>query len=359
MKSKTNGLKCGCTQTELAESLGISRVTVHRAFIDGSSVKPKVRQRVLEAADRLGYRRNELARAMVTGKSRVLAYINGDPSAEVRSRILIGAQEEADERNYLIKLLHTPFNPTMDDVHTAVRRCVEHRIAGAIAILPVESLPTLHETSLRYGIPMSLLDDIDLHGWGIRISTDDAKGIQLAVEYLAELGHRDIAMISGPSHSTLATGRMNGFRAAMEKLKLPLREETVVFSEWAELEPNMRDAHRVLDAVPRPTAIVCGSDYVAMAVLRAAYDRKLRVPDDLSVTGFANLSFTAVACPALTTVSQPFEELGRVAVRRLLEVIESDNDENLGAEANAELLSTKLVVRDSTSPPAVSEGSPF
>src|SRR5262249_46959186 len=143
----------------------------------------------------LGYRRNELARAVVTGKNPVLGVLARNPGPEPRARILEGILEEAGAHGYSIKLLH---QPEQEDIREVARRCVEQRLAGIVVDRPSRTaFAELHEELERYRIPISLVDDSLSPGGTITVTSDDVQGCRLAVEHLVTLGHRRIAQIEG------------------------------------------------------------------------------------------------------------------------------------------------------------------
>jgi LacI family transcriptional regulator len=341
---------------DIAAEAGVSRSTVSLVLNNKHSAVgiPEVtRRRVLRTADRLGYRRNELARAMVTGKNRVIVYLLHDPSQEVASRILRGALTEAEQHGYLVKLVgrEGPFD------ERDIERCVELRPVGVMGLYVSPSITGYLQTEMaRYHIPVVLLDSsFPLDGVS-RVLSDDIDGIRQAISHLHDLGHRRIAYISGALNSGAATLRETGYHRAMAGLRLPVPDGYVTYGEWK--IPVIKEVTERLLEHPegRPTAILCADDKTALVASRTAQRQGLRVPADLSIVGFADLEMARYGNPPLTTIAQPFAELGSAAVRSLLAASERlDRQEK--AETVEVLLPNHLVVRESTAPVPVRIGT--
>jgi len=162
----------------------------------GVWIEEETRERVLRAAAELGYRRNEMARAMVTGATRTIGFITDFPGSEHVARMLEGALDEADTQGYEIKVLR----PRSDEEFNRrlIERCVELRLAGVVVLyIEGQTLERLHNELNRYGIPMALLDDNHDRPWGTPVVADYGQGIKLAVQHLAALEHSRITFIVG------------------------------------------------------------------------------------------------------------------------------------------------------------------
>jgi DNA-binding LacI/PurR family transcriptional regulator len=336
--------------TDIAIEAGVSRSTVSLVLNNKHTavgIPESTRRRVLHAARQLGYRPNELARAMVTGKNRVIVYLLHDPSQEVASRILKGALEEAELHGYLVKLVGR--EGAFDE--RDIERCVELRPVGVMALYVTPAITDyLQQEMARYRIPVVLLDSsFPLQGV-TRVLSDDIEGIWQGISHLYSLGHRRIAYISGASFSGASALREEGYRRAMARLELPVPEGFVACGEW--LIPNTQEATRQLLQHPdgqRPTALFCADDKMALTAVRTAERMGIRVPQDLSIVGFADLEMALYGNPPLTTVAQPFTELGVAAVRSILAAAERwERQEE--PETGEVLLPNRLVIRESTAP---------
>ncbi len=336
------------TMGQVAARAGVSQATVSLVLggsADRLKISHKTRERVLDVAQELGYRRNLLARAMVTGKSRIIGVVTAVQAGENIIKMLAGAMEAANDHDYLLKVIHLSEN-RIDDA--TITRSLEWRLAGAVGMgLMEESQLQLQKEFHQAQIPLALIDNALLPEWGMRFISDDAHGIRQVVSHLVALGHLRIAFLGGRS-SVLSNLRESSFRAALADAGLSLPAHWVKNTSWSNQEIITEGVRAVLRE-DRPTAIVCSADAIAMVVLRVARSLGLRLPADLSVTGYSNAALSAYADPPLTTVDQPFHSLGHAAVMHLIHCAESE-DLSIGPRPEM-LFPTQLLVRGSTAPP--------
>jgi len=309
------------TITDIATKAGVSRATVSYVLNERNTsvrISDQTRHRVMEAASDLGYRRNELARAVTTGKNRMLGFWVMQSNREPVIRVLSGAMKEADENEYFIKMLG--FDNRALDSRT-LERCVEWRLSGIIAIhAPKSTMQDLWPQIQATAIPFVLVDSQHPPADCFHIEADHSGGMRVAVEHLLELGHRRIAFLGGESATkdSISGAREKAYLEAMKAHGLE-RECRVGCGDWSADFGDWEDGavagavRQLLDASPRPTAIACASDHMAMIVIRLASERGLSVPRDLSVTGFDDVTVATLYNPPLTTVAQPFEEIGHAA----------------------------------------------
>lgn len=335
------------TITDVAAKAGVSRATVSYVLNERNTavrISDDTRQRVLEAATDLGYRRNELARAVITGKTRMLGFWVMQSNREPVIRVLSGAMNEAHENNYFIQMLGCDHNSL--DART-LERCIEWRLSGIIAIhAPEATMSTLLPQIEATGIPFVMVDSQQSRdGRCLNIVSDNQGGMRAVIEHLVELGHRRIAFLGGKSsrEDSISGAREQAYLEIMKAHGLE-KHCQVEYGDWLADFHDWEDgataaaAARLLESASRPTGVACASDHIAMIVMRLAAERGLRVPEDVSVTGFDDVAVSALYNPPLTTVAQPFEEIGRAAVRYLL-----------NPEQNIEkILPAQLIVRGST-----------
>jgi LacI family transcriptional regulator len=338
------------TITDVAAKAGVSRATVSYVLNERNTavrISQDTRQRVLETAEALGYHRNALARAVTTGKNHMLGFWVMQTNREPVVRLLSGAMKEADQHGYFIKVLGFD-NSTLD--RRIIEQCIEWRLSGIIAIhVPESSVDALQPGIVASGIPIVVVDSQRAFAGGTHVASDGATGIRQVMEHLIAQGHQKIVFIAGePEGDTISQIRIASYAKAMEDAGLSTHQK-VLYGEWdpEQTEHAVRDLLDVSET--RPTAIACASDQTAMVVIRTAVQMGIRVPQELSVTGFDNVTSAALYNPPLTTVAQSFEEMGAIAVRHLLTQVESKN--GLPDAPLESLLSTRLIVRQSTMPP--------
>ncbi|MDP9395423.1 MAG: substrate-binding domain-containing protein, partial [Actinomycetota bacterium] len=217
-------------------------------------------------------------------------------------------------------------------------------VAAAVLVLPPEADADL-ATLRRRAFPFVVVDPRTAVPRDVAaVSAAHFAGAQAVTDHLVALGHRRIGVIGGPDGWLASEARLAGHRAALAAVGvLPARE--TVRDVPATVEAGYAAAGELLDLPDRPTALACFNDKIAVGALRAARERRLRVPDDVSVTGFDDVDLARATLPQLTTVRQPLEEMGRMAVTLLLRLLDGSRGEALHVE-----LATELVVRDSTGP---------
>ncbi|MDD5707721.1 MAG: LacI family DNA-binding transcriptional regulator [Kiritimatiellae bacterium] len=342
------------TTKQIAEALGLSRPTV--SFVlngrcpKGVRIPDSTRQRILAAAREMGYQPNALARAMVTGRTRVIGFL-GMMGAEYTTRMLRGVLECAQRHDYLVKVLMT----SGDSEDKALHRAVQQRLAGVVSIHADEAFLAQADIELRrQAIPLAVVDHTTLNLGKrrlacIRVVSDDEAGVRNAVRHLTELGHSRIAYLSvADAHmNTGWAARESGFRKAVRRHGLSGR--VIVAPDTKKTDAHARPLLAdLLRSRMRPTAIVCASDYLAAWALRIACEAGLRVPGDISVVGFADQELARYVYPALTTVAQPFELMGMKVAECLLDAVERRIED--ARNVKPMLLPTRLVVRESTGP---------
>lgn len=321
--------------TDIAAKAGVSQSTVS-FVLNGRETSVRIsestRLRVLAAAEELGYRSNHLARAVRTGNTNMLGFIGGDLCEEHVGRMLDGALAEAEKQGYTLKIL--PHRDNENGYEHIIRRSSELRLTGVAALhLPLEMLEMLRVETKHCNYAMVLLDTpAELEGVA-QVVTDDETGVFLAIEHLVGLGHTDIALISSDPIATIAVLREQAFRRAMNHFGLEVRENWVTRGDFRLREPNLQVAHELLSAPEsqRPTAIFCLGDLIACVALQVAQELELKVPRDVSIVGFGDFKLARYVVPTLTTIRQPFREMGERAVQRLISQAEVQNGEREAA----------------------------
>ncbi len=340
------------TQKEIADKLGVSRQLVTYALSGSGTVSDRKRREILEAAERMGYRRNELARAMVTGKSRILGILTGHEINEAMARTIAGALGEAAEHGYSTKLMFLPFNADQAEAQRVLQLCSSWRLDGALVVgLSDEHVTLLRDEMAKGDRPVAFASNMPPEG-AIGAYTDDDSAWRLAIQHLVDLGHRRIAHLGARPTSVLARTRIDSCRRVLREFGLKVDFHSDTFSSWSETGLIEAGFHRLLDAPQPPTALLCSGDALALVAMRTARRRGLRVPQDLSVVGFGDSENSKYADPALTSIMQPHEEVARIAVRQLISHVECESEiVQLPRQAHRLTTGFQLVVRDSTAAP--------
>jgi DNA-binding LacI/PurR family transcriptional regulator len=315
-------------------------------------VGKETHQRVLEIAQELGYRRNEFARAMSIGQSHVIGILTSVSTSETMSRIMEGALEEAATHGYVSKILRLPYYATLKQVSDGVQLCSTWRLDGVVALgLSEDVLTCFDEEIKRNPRPVAYIELVPNEENVIHVSSNDEIGIRAALSHLQGLGHKNIGLLTGQKDSMISRSRAHIFLNTLKEMELPAAPKSVIYSDWRKVRIIESAAQKFLDLQPRPTAVLCAADAIAMVTIRLARRQGLALPAQLSVIGYGNSDLALYSDPALTTVAQPFGNMGRIAVQRLVEQITARR-KGTPVVGSSDLVPEKLIVRDSTAPPA-------
>ncbi|MGJ6967026.1 LacI family DNA-binding transcriptional regulator [Streptosporangium sp. G11] len=327
--------------SDVAALAGVSTMTVSRTLSVPERVSPDTRARVLAAVERLGYRPNQIARQLVTGRSGVLGVVGLDLTLHGPATTLYAVERAARRHGYAVSIACLD-SADPGSIGEGVRRLRAQKVDGVIVVVPHEAAAD-GVRDLPPGPPLIAVDA----GPGMPVPvvmTDQAGGAAGATGHLLDLGHETVWHISGPADWTAARGRVQGWRSALEAGGRPVPD--VLSGDWSPRSGHRLGRHLADD--PRVTAIFVANDQMALGVLRALREAGRRVPEDVSVVGFDDIPETGYLRPSLTTVRQDFRALGDHACHLLLRGIEESAEGAEGAEGTVRVIGTELVVREST-----------
>ena len=328
---------------DIAKHVGVSAGTVSRALSRPDKVLPETRQRIEQAAAKLGYVPNTVARTLKTQRSGKILVTVPDIANPFFAQILQGAEDAAQAAGYAVLLGDTQHQAEREERYAQMLRRNE---ADGLIVLGHRLPPTARAIVQKRGKAAPVVNGCEFEPtMGIpSVHIDNTAAARVAMEHLYGLGHERIAVVGGPSDNPLHQQRMEGVRAAARS-RGRLRQLIIVPGDFS-LAAGHAAALALLAGSPTPTAIFCFSDQMALGALAACRDRDLRVPDEVSIVGFDDLASSRFLTPPLTTVMQPMQEIGARAVKLLLAIIE-------GVEVPLQqTLDFSLMVRGSTAAPA-------
>jgi len=324
---------------EIARRAKVSTATASRAINRIPSVDPQLAKRVWKVVDELGYYPNTQARALVSGRSRIFGLIVSEITNPFFPEIVQTFETLAVENNYEILLTSTVHDPKR--MESSVRRMIERRVDGvAILTFGMEDLLLQH---LRFRKVPLVFVDVGPEAQGIiNIRVNYQNGIRQAVQHLAALRHTRIAFVTGPLHLKSALARRTAFETSMAEIGLS--SDLMVVGNH-DMDGGMRALVELSNLSDRATAVMCSNDMTAIGVLREAYERNIKIPDDLSVVGFDDIRLAEFTIPPLTTVQMSQSDLAKIAFNALLNKVEQESPANERSEYE---LNTTLVLRRST-----------
>ncbi|MFJ6655947.1 LacI family DNA-binding transcriptional regulator [Streptomyces sp. NPDC091377] len=329
---------------DVAAAAGVSVATVSRVLNAHPSVSADARARVLAAVEALGYRPNAVARSLRTDQTRTLGLVIPDVLNPYFTELARSVEDEARALGYSVIIGNADERPEIQDHH--VRTLLDRRIDGLL-VSPTDS-PTaspadggtpLLADAARAGTPMVFVDRW-IPGVDVPVVRSDGRAaVRDLVAHLHALGHRRLAIIAGPPSTTTGSERVDAFREAMAEYGIPLPDAWIGQGDF-QAESGRRATEAFL-ALPEPPEVVFAADnLMALGALDALRARGLRVPDDIALAAFDDIRWFVHTDPPITAIAQPTGELGRAAVRALVDVIE-------GRSPRSVTLPARLVVRRS------------
>ena len=319
--------------------------TVSRALNEETRalVNPETAERVMQAAEALGYRPNRIARGLKTSRSHTIGVLIPDITNPLFPPILRGIEDRLGEAGYTSLIVNTDNDAERERIHLEAMRA--RRVDGfisATARLDRELLVELAEAETPLVLVNRSLED----GSVPAVTVNDRQGIALAVEHVVSLGHQQIGHVAGPQNLSTGHRRHLGFVEAMRAAGLEAPPEHVRFAAFFTEEEGAWACAELLDGAPELTAIVAANDLLAIGCYGTLEERELTCPTDVSIVGFNDMPFVDRLRPPLTSVRIPQREIGKVAADLLLERLSG------GDETDTEiLLEPALIVRGSTAPP--------
>ncbi len=341
------------TVADVARAAGVSTATVSRVLEDSPKVAARTRDRVQDAMRAIGYYGNSQASQLVSGRAQTVGIITSNTVAYGYARTISGIENEA--RQVGMAALITVIESSSDrDVAAAVAAVASHVLSGVVVVdfdaaahatIPLipSYLPVVSATSPSYGPDTGRP----------YVAYDDHLGAKESVEHLIALGHTGIFVMAQPNNDPPERRSVGAVDALTDAL---LPHYPIVRCESWEPSSGYDACAQILDTYgDRVTAIVCPNDELALGAIRAIHDRGLRVPEDISITGFDDIPVAQYLSPSMTTVHQSFMELGRRSFRLLMDVVTAAEQGDAGQPDPqidlAQSLDPFLVVRESTAAP--------
>jgi DNA-binding LacI/PurR family transcriptional regulator len=339
IKLERNG---GLNIKKIAQLAGVHPSTVSRALNGSNLVKPETRERIEKIAQEGGYIRDSLAKSLIVGKTYTLGILAPEISSTFYSQIIDEIENAVSMEGYGIIIAATNFQYLSEK--KALNSMLSKRVDALVICAPSDQI--LNDfRRMKVNIPLVLCDttheDIPFND----VYVDEKQGIREAVLYLAKLGHREIGFIG---EEKITRHRLDNFLIVMKECGLKLRKDYIRLESGVDSECGYKAVRQFLRERRFPTAILCARDTIAIGAVRAAVENGIRVPDYISIVGYDDINVSRYLLPALTTIRQLSEEIGRQAGKMLLGLIEDDSETKPVTHI---VLTPKLVVRESTSVP--------
>ncbi len=323
---------------DIARLAKVSHPTVSRALQNSPLVNAKTAAKIRRIAEEAGYHPSAVARGLVTRKTRTIGLVVTTVNDPFAAEVALGIEQAANDHGYSVFLANSNAEPERE--RKMVETFAEQRVDGIVVTssrVGASYLPLLAEMM----VPMVLVNNQYPGEFVHSVMIDNVEGSRSATEHLIALGHCRIAYVGDRDGYHSDAERLTGYKQALAAAGIEFAAELAVAGD-SRPQAASEAVNRLLELRRPPTAICCYDDMTALGAMRAIQARGLRIPEDISVTGFDDLFFAPYLHPSLTTVRQPMRHMGRIAVENLLKLMsgeESMSQIGVGAE---------LVVREST-----------
>ena len=336
------------TIKDIARACNVSTATVSYVINGKNTLLPETRERVLHKMREMNYHPSAVARGLTNKRMNTVGVLFDNVGSEIAiwhpytSGILQGIVTASAGAGYSVTL----FTELWQNAEKSLPKLRDQRTDGLLIVAPpadADILPSLRSAGLKV---VTVSSESAVYGMP-SVDVDNAAGVRLAVQHLRKLGHTRIAYLGGEQNMFSAMVRLTAFEAALQAAQLQVPREYVAAASYQDSEIADRQTRQLLLLPVPPTAIVAGNDQIAIAAMRAAHDLGVSIPAQLSLVGFDDMPDAVLMKPALTTIKQPFEEVGKAATRLLLQMLSGET-----VPAERVLVEPRLVVRETTAPPA-------
>jgi LacI family transcriptional regulator len=328
------------TIRDVAERAGVAPITVSRVINNSGYVSESTRARVEAAVADLGYVPNVLARSLRSRRTNTLALILTDISNPFWTTVARGVEDAASSADFNVILCNTDESEVEQDKY--LRVLLQKQVDGVL-LVPASCAVEPIQFVQSQNTPIVVLDRRVPDAQVDVVRGDSEGGAYQLTRLLLSLGHRQIAVLSGPGGVSTAEERVAGYRRALTGAGLDVDAALVYYGKYS-AESGYEMAQQMLASTPRPSALFAGNNFIAIGILRALRDAGLRVPEDFALVSFDDLPANVVIDPFFTVAAQPAYEMGRQATELLLARL-SEEPPTAYQEI---VLSTEIIVRESS-----------
>ena len=328
---------------DLAKELKISAATVSRALANDPRVKESTKIKILDLAKKWKYQPNQIATALRMGRSKILGVLIPTSKSSIFSPVVYGVEEIADRAGYnvLVGQSHESYEKEVSAIQTFIRA----RIDGILVSIARGTHDYDHfQNILQHDIPIVFFDRVTHELEASTIEIDDFAAAASAVEHLLAQGFRRIAHFAGPDHIRIYQNRLRGYQAALKNNGIEIRED-FIRSSGIGLDDGKKLAKEMMGLSNPPDAFFSASDDAAIGAMQFLTEAGYQIPAEIGVVGFANKEFSPYVSPALSSVDQRLEEMGRKAADLILHEIKTNRTERTPQRI---VIDTNLIVRSSS-----------
>jgi LacI family transcriptional regulator len=329
------------TVHDVAKRAGVAPITVSRVINNSGYISDATRKRVETTIKEIGYVPNTLARGLRSKRTNTLALIVTDITNPYFTLMARGVEDVAGDSNYTVIYCNTDESETKEEKYANI---LAQRQVDGVLLVPAGGNDKTIKFFEANGISVVILDRRVSGVEKDFVCSDSENGANLLVKLLVKLGHKRIAIITGPKNVSTSADRVSGYQQALKKAGLS-KNRLVYYGEF-NYQTGYEFTRQAMMQSPKPTAIFGANNFILIGIIKALNDLNINVPDDVSVVGFDDLPESMLVTPFLTVATQPAYEMGQLATNVLLKRISGDLSNNY----QEHILPTKIIERKSTGP---------
>lgn len=328
---------------DIAHILGIDSSTVSRALNDSPRVAKKTKEKIITKAKELGYERNHLASNLRKSKTFTLGVIVPRISRHFFASAIAGIEETAYKAGYNVIICQTM--ESLEREKRIINTLLANRVDGVLISISMETENYDHLQDLKKrNIPYVFFDrHFNIPG-NSNVVVNDFEAAFTAVEHLILNKSKNIVHFAGPQNLEIYINRLKGYKAALNKYKIPYREEFVIISKLMQKD-GIKNTKKILDLSANVDGIFCANDVIAISTIQYLKSKNIKIPEEIAIVGFNNETIAAVIEPALTTINQPGVKIGVTAADLLLDKIANKIKRN---SSETIYVDTELIIRNSS-----------
>lgn len=310
------------TIKDVAKKANVSIATVSRILNNQKGYSEKTKRKVLEVIEELDYYPNAIARGLINKKTSTIGVLFPALSSMLVTELLAGIEKAAHLLGSSVIVCHTESNGSKTMKYLQLLN--EKRVDGIIFTSEVLK-EEYYEFIQKMNIPLVLLST-ESRAYSVPyVKVDDRHAAYSATQYLIKNGHIRIGMISGNRNDLIAgKPRIEGFKNALMDYDLPIQDSQIIYSEGFTFTDGLQGLKKLRNQAPEVTAIFTASDEIAFGAISAAFQMGIKIPGDLSIIGYDNLKIAEMSIPPLTSLAQPFYEMGEKAARMIFDMMNGD-----------------------------------
>ncbi len=332
------------TIKDLAKKLNLSTSTISRALQNHPGISASTVREVQKLAARLGYFPNSMGSGLRRKKTNLIGIIVPRIDINFHSQVISGIEEIAYKSGYNIIICQS--NDRFEHEVASAGTLLINMVEGVIGCLARDTKDYSHYARFKeHDIPLVFYDKVCYEIEASKVIIDDFESAFKATEHLISVGCRRIAHIAGNQSSGIYASRLEGYKAALGKYKLPVSRDLICFAEELNYENGLGCAGEFAGLSRLPDGIFCANDYTAISAIQFFKRMNLKIPEDMAIVGFSNYPVSGIIEPSLTTIDDNALEMGRTAARLLIRQI---REKNLNISSETVVLKTDLIIREST-----------